>query len=72
MAREPDLSRPAREGGKMEQKIFLCATCNQPEDRCQCVKYCVLCHSDYDVRMVADGLYYCADCREACDYKVQD
>ncbi len=56
----------------MEQKVFLCAVCNQPEDRCQCVKYCSLCHSDYEVRLVEDGLYYCRDCREACDYKAQD
>jgi hypothetical protein len=56
----------------MGYEIFLCATCNQPEDKCECVKYCQLCHSDYDVRLTQDGLYYCRDCREACDYKSQD
>jgi hypothetical protein len=24
--------------------------------------------SENDVRLVQDGLYYCSECREACDY----
>ncbi len=53
-------------------QTFVCAVCNQPEENCQCVKYCELCHSSYDVRLTQDGLYYCRDCREACDYKTQE
>jgi hypothetical protein len=56
----------------MPRKIFHCCVCSQPEDRCHCVKYCALCHSDYDIRLTEDGQYYCLDCREACDYKTQD
>lgn len=56
----------------MVRKIFLCGICDQPEDGCECERYCVLCHSDFGVRLTEDGQYYCADCREACDYKTQD
>jgi len=56
----------------MPRKIFLCSVCNQPEERCQCDRYCALCHSDYGTRLTEDGQYYCADCREACDYRTQD
>jgi hypothetical protein len=56
----------------MARKTLLCCVCNQPEERCECNKYCALCHTDYGVRLTEDGQYYCADCREACDYKTQD
>ena len=56
----------------MPRKIFHCCACGEPEDRCHCVKYCALCHSDYGVRLTEDGQYYCTDCREACDYQTQD
>lgn len=51
---------------------FKCAVCDQTEERCTCPKYCALCQSDYGIRLTEDGLYYCIDCREACDYKTQD
>jgi len=47
-----------------------CAQCEQPEQECQCEKYCVLCQSVIDVRLCEDGLMYCEPCRSASDYKV--
>jgi len=47
-----------------------CSQCEQIEERCECEKYCVFCQGQLDVRMWEDGLYYCAACREACDYKI--
>jgi len=49
-----------------------CAQCEQPESRCECEKYCVLCQSQVDIRLCTDGLMYCEPCREACDYKTAD
>ena len=56
----------------MARKIFLCCVCGQPEDRCECDKHCALCHADYGVGLTKVGQYYCADCREACDFRTQD
>lgn len=52
--------------------VFRCVQCDQPESKCQCERYCTLCQSQYNVRLVADGLYYCVDCREACDYRTEE
>lgn len=51
---------------------FLCAQCDLPESQCQCDRFCCLCQSNYQVRLVGDGLYYCVDCREVCDYRTED
>lgn len=51
---------------------FKCASCDQHEERCECPRYCVLCKNAETVRLVGDGLYYCQDCREACDYRTED
>ena len=56
----------------MAFKELHCLVCNQPEERCTCIKYCALCQTDYRVRLTEDGQFYCADCREACGYKTQD
>jgi hypothetical protein len=57
----------------MAPRKFRCLVCDQTEDRCTCIiKYCALCHSDYTLRLTEDGQYYCAECREACDYRTQD
>lgn len=56
----------------MPREAFKCAQCDLPEDRCQCTKYCCLCQNPDSVRLVGDGLYYCSDCREACDYRTED
>lgn len=56
----------------MAEKRFTCAQCDLPEERCICDKFCALCKNMERVRLVGDGLYYCADCREACDYRTED
>jgi len=56
----------------MPGKIFRCYICRETEEHCKCDKYCAFCHAEYAVRLTEDGQYYCADCREACDYKTQD
>jgi hypothetical protein len=45
----------------------LCVMCDMPEERCSCEKYCTICKGQHNVRLGSDGLYYCPDCREACD-----
>jgi hypothetical protein len=47
---------------------MVCANCEQPEAHCDCEKYCLLCHSQDDIRLCTDGLYYCEPCRIACEY----
>jgi len=50
---------------------FICAQCDQQEEHCSCEKYCTLCQGLNNVRLCADGVYYCLDCREACDLQAQ-
>ena len=51
---------------------FICAQCEKTEEKCDCdPKYCCLCQGYNDVRLVQDGLWYCRECREACDYQAQ-
>jgi hypothetical protein len=45
----------------------LCSQCDKPEYQCTCEKYCGICKGLDNVRLCMDGLYYCPDCREACD-----
>ena len=52
--------------------MYRCNGCDQLEERCVCEKFCILCQSDYNVRLCEDGFYYCQDCREACDYGAVD
>ena len=49
------------------QGPVLCVQCDKPEYQCNCEKYCTICNGQLNVRLCADGLYYCPDCREACD-----
>jgi len=51
---------------------YKCAQCDQPEGSCDCEKFCCLCQAVIDIRVCADGLMYCDDCRKACDYKTSD
>jgi len=44
-----------------------CAICDLAEEQCQCERYCVICQGQYNVRLCVDGLYYCPDCRRACE-----
>jgi len=50
----------------------VCSQCDKPERQCTCEKYCCFCQSQHNVRLCADGLYYCPDCREACDVQLAD
>jgi hypothetical protein len=52
--------------------ITLCSQCDKPETECTCEKYCCFCQSQQKVRLCVDGLYYCPDCREACDVRLAD
>ena len=50
---------------------FVCAQCDQEEERCKCDRFCILCQGWDSVRLCADGQYYCLNCREACDLRAQ-
>lgn len=48
----------------------VCASCNLEERDCKCDRYCTYCKGQHAIRMCVDGLYYCPDCREACEISV--
>lgn len=50
----------------------VCTQCDKPEAQCTCEKYCSFCQSTENIRLCDDGLYYCPDCREACDLHVAE
>jgi hypothetical protein len=50
----------------------LCVQCDKSEEHCVCEKYCTICQGQLDVRLCMDGLYYCPDCRDACDVSLAD
>jgi len=50
---------------------YACTVCGLPEDRCQCPRFCMLCKSDYNVRLCEDGCFYCYDCREICGFTAE-
>jgi len=52
--------------------IVVCAQCDKPEHQCTCDKYCSFCQSVEHIRLCDDGMYYCPDCREACDLHVAE
>lgn len=52
-------------------ELFRCAVCELEEAKCLCDKYCGMCQGAHDVRLCKDGLYYCLECREACDMQAQ-
>ncbi len=56
----------------MPGPVVVCVQCDQPEERCGCEKYCTYCQSQTGIRLCEDGLYYCPDCREACEVHVAD
>ena len=51
---------------------YKCGICDLEEARCLCDKFCCLCHGANNVRLCNDGLWYCIDCREACDLQAQN
>jgi hypothetical protein len=48
----------------------VCAVCEKTEQECKCDRYCIFCKGVYNIRLCVDGLYYCPDCREACEVSV--
>ncbi len=50
-----------------EHPQIVCTQCDKTEEYCTCERYCTICKGQHKVRLCADGLYYCPDCREACD-----
>jgi hypothetical protein len=64
-----DRSGKVSSGGAMAAKgqQIVCAQCDKTEQYCTCDKYCTICKGVHDIRLGVDGLYYCPDCREACD-----
>jgi hypothetical protein len=67
----PFPSRPKRVTLHAMADPFHCAVCGQEESKCNCDKYCFLCQGAHNVRLCQDGMYYCLDCREACDFQAQ-
>jgi hypothetical protein len=58
-------------GGPM-QGPTVCLQCDKTEEFCNCERYCTICKGQHEVRLCTDGLYYCPDCREACDVALAD
>jgi hypothetical protein len=50
----------------------LCSQCDKPETQCTCEKFCCFCQSQHDIRLGVDRMYYCPECREACDVALAD
>ena len=50
---------------------YYCLTCGRKEEECKCDRFCGICQNDYNVRLCADGNYYCKECRDACEYEAQ-
>lgn len=48
----------------------VCMLCDKPERDCKCEKYCAICKGIYNIRLCEDGIYYCPECREACDVRL--
>jgi len=67
-----DRRKQFSEGRTTAVTSTLCSQCDQTESKCTCEKYCCFCQSQQDVRLCVDGLYYCPDCREACDIHLAD
>jgi len=51
-------------------KLVVCSICDKPEKECKCERYCIICKGVYNIRLCMDGLYYCPECREACEISV--
>ena len=58
--------------GSIVVPVALCSQCDRSESQCTCEKYCCFCQSQLGVRLCVDGLYYCPDCREACDIRLSE
>jgi hypothetical protein len=49
---------------------IVCAQCDQTEQNCKCDRYCTICKGQTQVKLCSDGLFYCPDCREACEVEL--
>ena len=56
----------------MARGPIVCQQCDKAEAFCACEKYCTICNGQEQVHLCVDGLYYCPDCREACDIALAD
>jgi hypothetical protein len=45
----------------------VCSICDRSESDCKCERYCCICGGQEGIRLCMDRLYYCPDCREACE-----
>jgi hypothetical protein len=54
------------------QGPIVCTQCDKTESDCKCDRYCTICKGQHGIRLCIDGLYYCPECREACDVPVAD
>jgi hypothetical protein len=45
----------------------VCSICDRSETDCKCERYCCICGGQDGIRLCMDRLYYCPDCREACE-----
>ncbi len=50
----------------------VCAQCDLPESKCACDRYCCYCQGHDGVRLCVDGIYYCPECREACEVRLAE
>ena len=58
--------------GRTATMATVCIQCEKTEAECTCEKYCSFCQSQFDIHLCMDGIYYCPDCREACDIRRAD
>jgi len=58
-------------GAPMRSQV-VCSICDKTEHDCLCEKYCTNCKGQYNVHLCSDGLYYCPECREACDVSLAE
>jgi len=58
-------------GAPMRSQV-VCSICDKSEHDCLCEKYCTICKGQHNVRLCSDGLYYCPECREACDVSLAE
>jgi hypothetical protein len=54
------------------QGPVVCIMCDKAEAYCTCEKYCTICQGQHAVKLCVDGLYYCPECREACEVSLAD
>ena len=63
----PRLAIRGAQGNEKMPGTIVCSQCDLPEGKCQCDRYCCYCQGQENIRLCADGKYYCPDCREACE-----